>query len=190
MKDTRQMIIMACVAVAIVGLAVGLASLFHGQPAPVPVYTGWSWGEQGYYGVGLANAVVLGPIMNPPGYTFVDVRGNISTVSWHRYQGGVENSTGSCSVPTPAPGVCNVYVGIWTTTAWAAYASGESATPLWCYSTGGSGCTNATAFSFTSSNLASSGSAGWVVVIWNVVPWGLYGFINVTEYFGPAMSHP
>jgi hypothetical protein len=190
MKTTHQFVVMAAVVVVVVGPVVGLAYFFPGATPTGPVAAGQSWGEVNDYGVGLPNAIVLGPATSPAGYSVVYVQGDISALSWHRYVGGAGNDTGSCSAPTPDPGVCDVYVGVWTPTAWSTYASGGSATPLWCYSTSSSGCTNASTFSFTSSNLVPSGESEWEVVIWNVSPWGLYGFINATEYYGPVSAAP
>jgi hypothetical protein len=185
MKSSHQFVLVAAVAVVVVVLVVSLALLFPGPPPKVPVAQGYIWAEENDYGVGIANAVVLGPVSNPPNSTLVYVHGSVSALSWHRYAGGAGNDTGSCSATLPSPGACNVFVGVWTPTAWVTYASGGSATPIWCYSTGGSGCTNASTFSFTSSNLASSGGSGWEIVLWNIVPWGLYGYFNATEYYAP-----
>jgi hypothetical protein len=185
MKPIQRMVIASVVVAIGVALAVAIPTYYsHDSKSQPPVRAGNIWGELNDYGVGLANAVILGPVTIPTGYSPVYVQGNISTLSWQRYEGGSGNLTGNCSAPTPEAGVCDVYVGVWTPAAWATYASGGSATPLWCYSNGGSGCTNASTFGFTSSDLSSSDGAPWEVVLWNLVPWGLYGYFNVTEYQG------
>jgi len=186
MKAYQPIAFVAIVGAVFVCLLVATVYFFPSPPHKASVVAGISWGEENDYGVGLANAVVLGPTSNLPAYPVVYVQGNISTLSWHRYEGGGGNASGSCSAPTPEPGVCNVYVGVWTPAAWDTYASGGAASPIWCYSGGGSGCSNASTFSFTSSNFASVGESEWEVVIWNVVPWGLYGYFNATEYYGPV----
>lgn len=193
MSDLPKMAVVAIGVAIVVTLAVVIAAYTDSPNSPTSprgVHPGESWGEENDYGVGLANAVIFGPVTIAAGTLPVYVRGNVSALSWHRYEGGAENLTGSCFAPTPEVGVCDSFAGVWTPAAWATFASGGAASPLWCYSTGGTGCTNASAFNFTTSDLSSSDGSAWEVVIWNIVPWGLYGFINVTVYTAPLTMPP
>lgn len=177
------------VGVVVTVAALLVVALFLSLPGGAPLTTLPSrvldsWNSTGDYGVGVAHAVTLGPVTVPIGTSPVFVAGEITADSWHRYEGGSGNVSGNCTAGIPESGVCNVFVGVWAPAAWTTFASGGSATPIWCYTAGGSTCANASDFSFVSSDLAANDGSAMDIVVWNVVPWGIYGSINVTVDVG------
>ena len=136
--------------------------------------------------------MILGPITVPSRTAPVGFQGNITTLSWHRFENGTGNVSGSCAIGAslPAQGACNVFVGVWTPTAWSSYAAAGSASPIWCYAAAGtsSPCVNSSTFQFSTGDQSAYDGVAWEIVVWNLVPWGLYGYVNVSEVIGPGGS--
>lgn len=189
------MVTVGAIAITVSVLAVALpAYLSPASPStgssPPHVKIGATWSELGDYGVGIANAMILGPITVPAGTAPVGFQGNVTTLSWHRFVNGTGYVSGSCGASLPAPGACNIFLGVWTPTAWAAYAAGGSASPIWCDTAAGtsSPCVNSSTIQFSTGDQSAYDGVPWEIVVWNLVPWGLYGYVNASEVIGPGGS--
>lgn len=136
------------------------------------------------FDAGLQNPAILSGPTIPSGTSVAYLNVSLSVTSWTHFT-GTGNATGGCSPPVGPVGACDVYIGVWTPTAWNAYQYGGPLSPFWCFTTNSSTCTATSAATFTSSSLIPLEGQTWEVVIWNLQSYGLSGTYSVSLLVSP-----
>ncbi len=153
-----------------------------GGAGPTPLTV---WAQRSYQGElagGVDQAVVLPVPPVPSAAAAVYVDGSFSMLTYSLVENGTFRQGGSCAALFANPDACNVYLGVWSPGAWAAYTAGGALDPVWCFPGSGSGCGNISGAEFDTPNLRSLDGAGWEIVIWNLATYDLSGSYSVTVY--------
>ncbi len=124
MKRVLLATIIAVIVCAGIASAIVVAPLV--DPAS-PAGGARSWWSSSFSGCcfddGIRNAAIATSPVVHFGTSTLYLVGSLSVSGWTRWN-GTANATGNCPSATGPAGACDVYIAIWTSAAWTAYAAG------------------------------------------------------------------
>jgi len=185
MKPTTLTIVVVIVAAGVTVSLLVASSLdpaaFGGGNKPA-THPAWASAFDGCcFDAGKHNPAIVSPPTIHTGTSILYLEGSLSILSWTHFN-GTGNDTGTCNPPEGPAGVCDAYVGVWTPSAWNAYASGGAMDPAWCYPGNGTACVAVNNATFTSTSLTSLEGQPFEIVVWNIQAYGLAGSYSFTLY--------
>jgi hypothetical protein len=149
---------------------------------PRPLFEWFNASFQGCcFGAGVNDSAIAPLPTVPNGTQTVSVFGSFGVTSWIKLDDGLVVESGNCANSFSPRGACDIYVGIWTPTAWRAYVAGGPLDPLWCFPGNGS-CQNISGGYLSSPNLRTLDGLACELVVWNVDTYRLGGTYQVQVY--------
>lgn len=150
---------------------------------PHPLFEWFNASFQGCcFGAGVNRSAIAALPVVPNGTAVVSLFGSFEVDAWMKLTNGLLTESGNCANSFSPRGACDVYVGLWTSRAWAAYASGGPLDPLWCYPGNGTACQNISGGYVSTPNLNTLDGQSSEIVVWNVDTYLLNGDYQFDVY--------